>query len=60
MKAEKMQTFGTKISNMLRKQQKITANEQNTNDASCCEAITIATGAVIKHSTTTLYILIPT
>lgn len=59
-KYRKMRTFGTKISNMLRKQQKITANAINTNDASCCEAITIATGAVIKHNTTTLYILMPT
>lgn len=39
---------------MLRKQQKITANETKTNDASCCDAITMATGAVIKHKTTTL------
>lgn len=45
-----MQTFGTKISNMLRKQQKITAKDIKTNDASCCEAITIATGAVIKQN----------
>lgn len=45
---------------MLRKQQKIIASDINANDASCCDAITIATGAVIKHNTTTLYILIPT
>lgn len=53
-------TFGTNISNMLRKQQKITANDINANDASCWDAITIATGAVMRHNTTTLYMLIPT
>lgn len=31
-------TFGTNISSMLRKQQKITASDTKTNDASCCEA----------------------
>jgi len=48
------------MSNILRKQQNITANATNANDASCCDAITIATGAVIKHKTTTLYMDIPT
>lgn len=36
-------TFGTKISSMLRKQQKITASATKANDASCCDAITMAT-----------------
>ena len=53
-------TLGTNISNILRKQQNITAKDMNANEASCCDAITIATGAVIKHRTTTLYMLIPT
>lgn len=53
-------TFGTNMSNILRKQQKITASATNAKDASCCDAITIATGAVIKHNTAILYILIPT
>lgn len=47
-------TFGTNINSMLRKQQKITASAMNANDASCCDAMTIATGAVMRHSTTTL------
>lgn len=42
------------MSNMLRKQQKITANDTNAKDASCWEAMTIPTGAVIKQRTTTL------
>lgn len=45
---------------MLRKQQNITANATKTNEASCCDAITMATGAVIKHSTAMLYMLMPT
>ncbi|KAI9575859.1 hypothetical protein GQX74_005631 [Glossina fuscipes] len=53
-------TFGTNINSMLKKQQNITANATKTKDASCCDAITIPTGAVIKHSTTTLYMLMPT
>ncbi|KNC24014.1 hypothetical protein FF38_00224 [Lucilia cuprina] len=47
-------TFGTNISNILKKQQNITANATNANEASCCDAMTIPTGAVIKHKTTTL------
>jgi hypothetical protein len=47
-------TFGTKISSMLRKQQKITASATKANEASCCDAITMATGAVIKHNTAIL------
>lgn len=31
-------TLGTKISSILRKQQKITAKETNANEASCCDA----------------------
>ena len=31
-------TFGTNISNMLRKQQKMMARDTKTNEASCCEA----------------------
>uniref|UniRef100_A0A1A9UIR2 Uncharacterized protein n=1 Tax=Glossina austeni TaxID=7395 RepID=A0A1A9UIR2_GLOAU len=38
-------TFGTNINSMLKKQQNITANATKTNDASCCDAITIPTGA---------------
>lgn len=47
-------TFGTNIKAMERKQQKITDNATKAKLASCCEAVTIITGAVIKHVTTTL------
>lgn len=53
-------TLGTKISAMLKKQQKIMARATNAKLASCWLAITIVTGAVIKQRTTTLYIDIPT
>lgn len=60
IKEQTVLTFGTNMSNILRKQQNITASATNAKDASCCDAITIATGAVIKHNTAILYILIPT
>lgn len=53
-------TLGTKISAMLKKQQKIMASATKAKLASCWLAITIVTGAVIKQRTTTLYIDIPT
>lgn len=47
-------TFGTNISSMLRKQQNITARATKAKDASCCDAMTMPTGAVIRQRTTTL------
>lgn len=53
-------TFGTKMRAIERKQQNISAKATKAKLASCCEAITMVTGAVIRHRTTTLYIDIPT
>jgi len=42
------------MSAMLRKQQKMTASATNAKLASCWEAMTMVTGAVMRHRTTTL------
>lgn len=47
-------TFGTNIKAIERKVQNITDNATKAKLASCCDAVTIITGAVIKHVTTTL------
>lgn len=45
---------------MERKQQNMSARATNAKLASCWDAMTIVTGAVIRQRTTTLYMDIPT